>query len=315
MLFDAHSYWGVGKPVSALDLLRQTQQRLARLPTIDVKTRVQVLNVLGASLLSQQDIDDAAATLESAVQGAARLDRSDPQRLRSRLLRTWVLLFRGRTAQTHREIELLLNDMRRLGSALPEDFAGAWRIRSAVALEERDSTRAVSAALEALRFAEPRLGVRHNQSVLALVDLCSAYQLAGQRELALKTGNQAVTRALDAYSHSLTHPNVLKARLAVGQALAASDQLARGIRLTQDVIDDTSALFGPSSRLVGVEFQKLAEIQMRANKRRAAKQSIERACSILVRHLHSDSPVYASRLKLRAEITDSDRIIDHRASH
>ena len=49
MLFDAHAYQGAGKQVSALDLLRQTQQRLMALPSADVRTRVQVLNILGAS--------------------------------------------------------------------------------------------------------------------------------------------------------------------------------------------------------------------------------------------------------------------------
>ena len=36
MLLDAHTYKGSGKPVSALDLLRQTQQRLMTLPTSDI---------------------------------------------------------------------------------------------------------------------------------------------------------------------------------------------------------------------------------------------------------------------------------------
>ena len=42
-------------------------------------------------------------------------------------------------------------------------------------------------------IAESRLGPRHNQSVLALVDLCYAYQRAGHKELSLKTGEQAVS--------------------------------------------------------------------------------------------------------------------------
>jgi hypothetical protein len=37
------------------------------------------------------------------------------------------------------EVDLLLKNMREYGSALPEDFAGAWRIRSAIAVEQSDS--------------------------------------------------------------------------------------------------------------------------------------------------------------------------------
>ena len=302
MLFDAHSYWGGGKPVSALDLLRQTQQRLTKLPASDTRTRVQVLNVLGASLLSQQDINNAAAAIDRAVQEAAALSPSDPERLRSHLYQCWVLLFRGQTGRIRPEIDQLLEEMGRYGSALPEDFAGARRIRSAIAIEQGDSATAISSALEALRIAESRLGTRHNQAVLALVDLCYAYQSAGRYELGLQTGAQAVNRGLNAYSHSTTHPNVLKARVALGQALANSGRLDRALQVTQDAIQDASALFGPSSFLVGLDLKKLAEMQMRAGKQRAARLSFERSYSILVRHFQADSPAYASLLKLRAEI-------------
>jgi eukaryotic-like serine/threonine-protein kinase len=302
MLLDAHTYKGTGKPVSALDLLRQTQQRLMTLPTSDTRSRVQVLNILGASLLSQQDTNNAEAAAGRAMQEAAKLSPSDPERLRSGLLRNWVWLSRGQTKRIRGDLDRLLEEMRRYGTALPEDLAGAWRLRSAVALEEGDSARAVSSALAALEIAESRLGARHNQSVLALVDLCYAYQSAGQRELALKTGERAVSRALDAYSNSATHPNVLKARVALGQALAGSGQTARGIQQTLDAIEDTSALFGASSRLVGLDLKILAEMEMHAGQWRAAKESIGRSCSILAGHLDGDSPGYASLLKLRSEI-------------
>ena len=180
MLFDAHAYRGAGKQVSALDLLRQTQQRLMTLPTADVRSRVQVLNILGASLLSQQDTNNAEAAADRAIVEAAGLSPSDSERLRSRLLRNWVWITRGQTDKAHEEIENLLEEMQRYGSALPEDLAGAWRVRSAIALEEGDPTKAVASALNALGIAESRLGPRHNQSVLALVDLCYAYQQAGQ---------------------------------------------------------------------------------------------------------------------------------------
>ncbi len=173
------------------------------LPSADVRTRVQVLNILGASLLSQQDTNNAEAAANRAMAEAAGLSASDAERLRSRLLRSWVWITRGQTDKVHDEIDRLLEDMQRYGSALPEDLAGAWRVRSAIALEEGDPAKAVSSALKALGIAESRLGTRHNQSVLALVDLCYAYQQAGQRELAVNTGEKAVSRALEAYSKSV----------------------------------------------------------------------------------------------------------------
>ncbi len=143
LLFDAHAYRGVGKPVYALDLLKQMQQRVTDISANDAETRVPILNILGASLLSQQDIDDAEATINRAVYDAAPLSPRDPQRLRASLLRCWILLSRGDTGTVRKDIDQLLAQMKHYGSALPEDFAGAWRIRSAVALEDHDALKAI----------------------------------------------------------------------------------------------------------------------------------------------------------------------------
>jgi serine/threonine-protein kinase len=312
MLFDAHAYWGSGKQMSALDLLRQTQQRLMALPTWDIRSRVQVLNILGASLLSQQDTNHAEATASRAMAEAVELKPSDPERLRSRLMKSWVAISRGQTDRVHGEIDRLLADMNRYGSAFPEDLASAWRVRSAAAFEEGDGAEAISSALESLRIAESRLGTHHNQSVLALVDLCSAYERAGRLELALKTGEMAVTRALETYSKSATHPNVLKARMALSQAVAGSGHADRGIRLMQDAIDDAVVLFGPQSRFVGVGLKMIAEMQVRAGRWREAKQSIDRAYSILSDHLRRDSPGFASLLTLHSEIERENAALDAR---
>jgi len=302
MLFDAHSYWGTGKPVSALDMLRQTQHRLMTFPVSDTKTQVQVLDILGASLLSQEDLIDAETAIHRAAQEAVKLPSSDPERLRSRLLVNWIFLSRGRTDRIRPNINHLLEDMRHFGSAFPEDFAGAWRIRSAVALAEGDSGMAISSALASQRIAELRLGMHHNQSVLALVDLSYAYSLVGREDLAVKTAEQAVQRGLQAYSNSQTHPNVLKARIAWASALTRSGQPARGIPMVQAAIADVSALFGASSLLVGQDLAMLAEMQMHDRQWIAARQSMERAHSILAGYLCTDSPAYISLARLRSEI-------------
>jgi len=283
-------------------MLRQTQHRLMTFPVSDTKTQVQVLDILGASLLSQEDLTDAETAIHRAAQEAVKLPSSDPERLRSRLLVNWILLARGRTDRIRRDIDYLLEDMRRFGSAFPEDFAGAWRIRSAVALAEGDSGMAISSALASQRIAESRLGMHHNQSVLALVDLSYAYSLAGRPDLAVKTAGQAVQRGLQAYSNSETHPNVIKARLAWAQALARSGQPERGIRMARAAIADVSALFGPSSQLLGQDLALLAEMQMHDRQWIAARQSMERAHSILAGYLCTDSPAYISLAQLRTEI-------------
>jgi hypothetical protein len=302
MLFDAHSYWGNGKPLSALDFLRHAQRRLTTLPAGDLRTRVQVLNILGMSLLSQQDTIAAEAAIHDAMHDAAQLLQQDSDRLRARMCELWVDLDRGETGTARSKVESLLHDMARFGSARPEDHAGAWRIRSILAVEEGDAAKAVSSAEAALEIAEAQLGAHHNQSVLALVDLTYAYLSGGNNQRAFETGRQAWTRSLAAYAESATHPNVIKARLAYAHALAAAGNPESAISLAKAAIRDTVVLFGPSSLLEGLSLRKLAVMEARAGHQRDAEQSIQRSCEILQRHFRKGSPGYLALPNLRQEI-------------
>ncbi len=302
MLFDAHSYWGDGKPLSALDVLKHAQRKLAALPAADLRTRVQVLNILGMSLLSQQDTIAAEAAIDNAMHSALQLPQQDSDRLRSRLCKLWVELYRGETRMVRGEVESLLDDMARFGSALPEDHAGAWRIRSMVAVEEGDAAKGLSSAEAALQIAESRLGVHHNQSVLGLVDLSYAYLSAGNNQRALQTAQQAWARGLATYANSATHPNVIKARIAYAQALGASGNPEAAIPLAKEAIGDTVTLFGTSSLLEGLSLKKLAVMEARAGRQQDAEQIMQRSCEILGRHLRTGSPAYLALLKLRHEI-------------
>lgn len=246
LLFDAHTYRGKGKPLSALDLLRQMQQRVSRLK-VAPPARVEMLNYRGASLLSLQDTAGAESVLSQADAGA--LDAAHPQRSRARLLRNWVRLFREQFTEAMGDIEDLITAMRSNPATFPEDLAGGLRLRSALLRERGDGGAAELSAQEALAIASKRLGLHHNQTVLALVDLSAAYNANGRAEAALATAEWACRRALEAYGGSRTHPNVLKARVARAEALAASGQLPLAIRETEQAIKEAEALFGGDSRM------------------------------------------------------------------
>jgi serine/threonine-protein kinase len=260
LLFDAHAYRGPGMPLSALDLLRQMQQRVSAL-RVAPQARVEVLNYLGASLLSLQDIARAESVISQAVADAGALERAHPQRSRARLLRNWVRLAREQTIEAMGDIDNLIADMRSNPETFPEDLPGALRVRSAVLAETGDDEAAVASAQEALEIAGKRLGPHHNQTVLSLVDLSSAYNRNGKAEPALAMAELACQRALKAYGGSQTHPNVLKARVARAEALAANGQLAGAILETAQAINDAEAFFGPGNRIPELYRRTLARMQ------------------------------------------------------
>ena len=59
------------------------------------ETRVELLNILGACLLSQQDTAGAEAAVSRSVLESAVLSSGHPQALRARMLMNWIHLFRG----------------------------------------------------------------------------------------------------------------------------------------------------------------------------------------------------------------------------
>ncbi len=254
------------------------------------------------SLLSQQDTIAAEATIDNAMRSALQLPERDTDRLRSRLYKLWVELYRGEIGTVHGEVESLLDDMARFGSALPEDHSGAWRIRSIVAVEGGDAAKGISAAEAALEIAESRLGVHHNQSVLGLVELSSAYLAAGDNQRSLQTAQQAWARGLAAYADSATHPNVIKARIAYAQAFGASGNFEAAIPLAKEAIGDTVTLFGAASLLEGLSLKKLAVMEARAGRHHDAERDMQRSWEILNRHLRAGSAGYAALLGLRDEI-------------
>lgn len=301
VLLDAHSY-RAGRPLSALDLLRRAQTRIDGLRGADPVTRVKLLNILGASLLSLQDTADAEMVIASALREAATLERGHAQALRARMLRNWVRIFRGQYAQVRGEIDGLLREMERSGTVLPEDLAAAWRARSEAALEMAEPGEAETSAAEALRVAESRLGPNHNQSVLALVNLSLARGSAGNSALALETAESARRRALESYGGQSNHPNVLKARAALAQALAKAGRSDEAIEEASSVIRDGSDLFGPEARGVGLDLRTLAQLQFDGGQLEAANRSAGQAIAILSRHFDRDSPGYEAVSQLRAAI-------------
>ncbi|MEO8659410.1 MAG: serine/threonine-protein kinase [Bryobacteraceae bacterium] len=301
ILIDSHSYWA-GKPLTALDLLKRSQTRIQGLPNMDPETRVEMMNLLGASLLSLEDTQGAEAALARVASDMRQIRASHPQVLRARMLRAWVHIFRGRTAEARAELGPLLHDMKEAPQTLPEDLAAAVRATSEVALDAGNAEEAEASAGEALRIAVTRLGANHNQAVLAQVMLSRAQVAGGKITVGLETARQARRRGLDAYGGQPDHPNVLKARIALGEAMAAAGDPKGGITEIESVVRSATELFGPQSRTAGQALRSLSRLELEAGHIQSALQAIVRAESILRDHFDPQSSGAAALGRLQGNI-------------
>ena len=82
-------------------------------PTADIRTRVQVLNILGASLLSQQDTNNAEAAADRAIAEAAGLSPPIPKGSGPVCCGIGCCIYARANEQGHEEIDRLLEEMQR----------------------------------------------------------------------------------------------------------------------------------------------------------------------------------------------------------
>ena len=112
-LQETDPYSGAGKVLSALDLLKQAKDKIERSAALSPELRIELLNIVGWSLLNLQETATAEEVVEEAVEEAGhKLRANDPQALRARVLLTIVHRYRGRTKEMRDELDRLLPVLR-----------------------------------------------------------------------------------------------------------------------------------------------------------------------------------------------------------
>jgi eukaryotic-like serine/threonine-protein kinase len=95
-LQETDPYSGAGKVLSAVDLLKQAKDKIERATAISPELRIELLNILGWSLLNLQETAVAEKVVEQAVEEAGhKLSANHPQALRARVLLTIVHRYRA----------------------------------------------------------------------------------------------------------------------------------------------------------------------------------------------------------------------------
>lgn len=288
---DANLEENEGRSMTALEVLKRANDRIDQTLDTGPSIRTELMNIVGSSLMSLGDSATAEAVAGRAVAEAQRnLAPDDPLAMRARLLRAWVLLYRGKTKEMRSELDGVFPVLQRSNAITPADLVFAWRLRCGLSVDEGKPEEAQAACREAVRLAESRLSPQHRERLLALVELAYAY---GQSREAtakqLETSLSAYHLATDIHRSNLEHPNVMKARAAYGNALADFGRLDQGIVLLDQARQTAATLFGSSSMTVAVYSQNLVDYELRAGLTRNALVSSEQAFRIFQQSSDRDS--------------------------
>ena len=255
-----------GRSMTALEMLKRANERIDQTLDAGSSTRLELMHVVGSSIMSLGDSVTAEAVADRAVTEARlNLSADDPLALRARLLRAWTLMYRGKTKELRAELDDVFPLLQKSSGITAADLVFGWRLRCGLAVDEGKPAEAQAAGREAVRLAETGLSPYHREKLLALLELAYAYG-QGRKTKAeqLETSLRAYNLATDAHRNNLLHPNVMKARAAYGNALADSGRLDEGIKLLEQARTDAASLFGPSSMTVAVYSQNLVDPELRA---------------------------------------------------
>jgi eukaryotic-like serine/threonine-protein kinase len=280
---EASPYNGDGRALSAIDWLKRVRdsvsQRLGNRPEL----RIELLNIMGSSLLTVQDTASAEAVLKQALEESARqLGPDHPQTLLARALLTGVDRFRGRTKELRAELDRLIPVLRTNPAAFAEHLAIALRNRAHLEADEGHYAEAERVAQEGVTLAVEQFGERHQETaaaylMLALVSLSS----------------RDADGALEVFRDGPKHPRVIEGRLIYGRALSQAGRLREGVEELTGVVNDAAEVFGASSRKVGSYLVSLSTFQLQAGDIPRALQSSRRAFDIMGEHAGSESFRYA----------------------
>jgi eukaryotic-like serine/threonine-protein kinase len=297
---DASPYGARGRGLSAIDWLKHARIRIDARLDDRVALKVELLNIVGSSLLNLQDTAAAQEALAQAVDlGVRRLGRDHPLTLRARVLMTPVRRFQGRTTEMRAELSDLLPILRRTEDSLAEALVIALKNQAHLELDEGHYAEAERAALEAVDVAGRRLGETHPETVAALLMQAYTYQFSRTPDVALPAARRAYERAMTVFRDAPNHPRTIEGRLLYGRALGEAGQRRRGVEQLAAAVRDAAEVLGSSSRMVGFFSVPLAEFQTEVGETDRAIVTSSRAVTIIARHTEPQSFRFAAALHQR----------------
>jgi serine/threonine-protein kinase len=279
-----------GKAPSVADLLKQANEKIDSTFIDRPSLQVELLNIVGQSLLSMGDVAAAEPIVQRSLHIAReQLGADHHEALRAAVLIAQVHRQRGRTQEARLELERVLPRLRKEPAKSAAHLVQALTAQTLLELEEGRSESAVRAASEAVTHAIAHFGERNPETVNASIALAYAYLSARMPERALEAAEQAHRRAQEVHRSGIKHPRVVQAKAIYGRALASAGELALGIEELKQAQAAASELFGESSIPVGNHSQGLVSFQLDYGQIKEAIANAERGFLNLGQHLKRDS--------------------------
>lgn len=300
---EASPYSGAGTTtLSAVDLLKEAEQRLGRSIAAQPEVRIELSTLIGESLMALGDIDAAEPVLNRAAAEARQaLGEKHSETVRIALLQSQIDRLHGRGKAARAKLDRILPVLRSDPATKPIDLATALGHRTLIAMEEGAYTDAEKFAVEGASLANAKLGDDNEQKLTSAILLALAYRYTKKFEQSRDAAQSAYRAAVARFGESPPHPRVAEAKTTYGRALADTGDLAAGTALIDAAVGDLRTLTAPDSVQVGLTLQNLVAYQIDQGELALADSNGAAALTIITAQVQPESLAYAGTLSARAQ--------------
>jgi eukaryotic-like serine/threonine-protein kinase len=276
----ADPYFSGNTQMSAVQLLTLAKDRIEREMASQPQNVAELLLIVGEAQSNLEQLDDARATLEKALQIAASTLPSDSVEVAAgRAQLASIALQRSDYETAERYVAQALPVLREHR----KDREGARALASAlttsgfIAGERNDGELAVKQMEQAVDVLRAALGENDSETILAMRQLAQEHLLMGNAEKGLQAARTAYESANRNFGDGGRDNLLVETQDVYGRALVDSGELEEGIRHLRESIAGAERLLGPNADSVVSKLSWLARAQTKLGDLNGAIETLERA--------------------------------------
>ena len=276
----ADPYFTGEQQMKASQLLKLAKERIDREMASQPESSVELLAIVGEAQANLEEYDDARATLQAALDLAARkLPQGNLHTSQARVQLATIHANEREYDVAKRELDAVIPELRDYGRPAVRALVTALQTRGFMAGDEGDGDRAIADMREAVEIAEESLGENDSETILAKRQLAQEYLMAGHLPEAVEESREAFGLAQTNFGTGGRNALLVETEDMYGRALADSGQLAPGIEHLQNSIKRTEALLGPNNGSIASKLSWLARAQLKLGDLAGAIESMTRSVS------------------------------------
>jgi eukaryotic-like serine/threonine-protein kinase len=286
-----------GKPVTAVELLKQAEPKIAQIPRSESAVRVELQTIVGDSLLDLEDNESAARVLTAAVsEGEQTLGSTDPIVLHARVRLAESHAYLGEYETARKELTATMQEMDDAELQNTAEYVAASLQRAAFAIDAADYDEAERFALETAANARRVLGPKSQPLDGALQLLGIIYKNKQRPQLASRYSREAYELALQIHASNPRHPDVIDAQMGYADALQLAGDLPGAETQMAQAVANAEQVFGADSMMVGFFLRPLAEVERELGELNESIRDAQRSLEIAKAQDSPPAVAHANRL-------------------